>query len=91
MHYKTKHIVIKYYLLREKVKKKVVNLEYVSTKEQLTDIFTKPLPKDTFEYMRGKLGVIPLLEMALRCYCKNQSNGIIEYFSLWINIKRVTP
>ena len=35
-------------------------MEYVNTKEKIVDIFTKPLPKDAHEYLRGKLGVIPL-------------------------------
>lgn len=60
MHSKTKPIAIKYLFLREKVLEKEVQLEYVPTKEQVADIFTKPLPKDTFEYLRGELGVIPL-------------------------------
>jgi hypothetical protein len=59
MHSKTKHIPIKCHFLREKVSQKVVKLEYVATKEQIADIFTKPLPKDTFEYLRHKLVVIP--------------------------------
>ena len=60
MHTKTKHIVIKYHFMRELVQDKEVSLEYVNTKEQIIDIFTKPLPKDEFLYLRGKLGVIPL-------------------------------
>ena len=60
MHTKTKHIAIKYHFLRELVQDKEVRLEYVNTKEQIIDIFTKPLPKDAFLYLRGKLGVIPL-------------------------------
>ena len=35
-------------------------MEYVNTKEKIADIFTKTLPKDAYEYLRGKLGVIPL-------------------------------
>ena len=62
MHTKTKHIAIKYHLLRELVQGKQVRLEYVNTEEQIVDIFTKPLPKDAFPYLRGKLGVIPLFE-----------------------------
>ena len=62
MHSKTKHIAIKYHFLRELVQDKEVKLEYVNTKEQIANIFTKPLPKDVFLYLRGKLGVIPLLE-----------------------------
>ena len=60
MHTKTKHIAIKYHFLRELVQDKEVKLEYVNTKEQIADIFTKPLPKDAFLYLRDKLGVIPL-------------------------------
>ena len=57
---KTKHISIKYHVLREKVVEKEIRLEYVSTKDQIADIFMKPFPKDTFEYLRGMLGVMPL-------------------------------
>ena len=59
-HSKTKHISIKYHVLRHKVVEKEIILEYVSTKDQIVDIFTKPLLKDTFEYLRGMLGVMPL-------------------------------
>ena len=60
MHAKTKHIAIKYHYVRELVEEKEVKMEYVNSKEQIADIFTKPLPKDAYEYLRGKLGVIPL-------------------------------
>ena len=57
---KTKHIAIKYHVLREKVVEKLISLEYINTKEQIVDIFTKALLEDTFEYLRGMLGVMPL-------------------------------
>ena len=60
MHSKTKHTSIKYHFLREQVSEQKVKLEYVSTKDQIADIFTKPLPKDTFVYLRQKLGVVSL-------------------------------
>ena len=62
MHAKTKHIAIKYHYVRELVEDKQVKLEYIHTKEQTIDIFTKPLTKDAYEYLRGKLGVIPLTQ-----------------------------
>ena len=37
---------------------KIVKLEYVPTKEQTTDIFTKPLAREPFEYLRDRLGVV---------------------------------
>ena len=50
LHSKSKHISIKYHMLRVKVADKEIRLEYVSTKEKIVDIFTKPLPKEMFEY-----------------------------------------
>jgi hypothetical protein len=58
LHSKTKCIPIKYHFLREKVHDQVVKLEYVSSKEQIAYIFTKPLPREYFDYLRQRLGVI---------------------------------
>jgi hypothetical protein len=60
MHSKTKNIPIKNIFLREQVSQKVVKVEYVDIKEHIADIFTKPLPRSTFEYLRQKLGVISI-------------------------------
>ena len=57
MHSKTKHIPIKYHFLREKARDQNIKLEYVNSKEQIADIFTKPLPIEAFENLRDKLGV----------------------------------
>jgi hypothetical protein len=58
MHSKTKKIPIKYHFLHEQVAEKNIRVEYVGTKEQVTDIFTKPLPREAFEYLRQRLRVI---------------------------------
>jgi hypothetical protein len=58
MHSKTKHIPIKYHFLWEQVAEKNIKVEYVGTKEQVEDIFTKPLPRESFEYICQRLGVI---------------------------------
>jgi hypothetical protein len=63
MHSKTKHIPIKYHFLREQVAEKNIRVEYVGTKEQVADIFTKPLPREAFEYLRQRLGVISTPKM----------------------------
>ena len=55
---KIKNIPIKYHFLREQVAQKLVKLEYVPTKEQTIEIFTKTLAKEPFEYLRDKLGVV---------------------------------
>jgi hypothetical protein len=63
MHSKTKHIPIKYHFLWEQVAEKNIRVEYVGTKEQVADIFTKPLPREVFEYLRQRLGVISTPKM----------------------------
>ena len=60
LHFKAKTISIKYHVFRDKVAEKEIRLEYVNIEEQIADIFTKALPKNTFEYLRGMLGVMPL-------------------------------
>eukprot|EP00253_Pinus_taeda_P010163 PITA_10163 len=64
MHSKTNCIPIKYHFLREQVLEQKVKLDYVPSKEQVVDIFTKPLPRETFEYLGKKVGVI-----ATSSYC----------------------
>ncbi|KAL3782482.1 hypothetical protein ACHAWO_005229 [Cyclotella atomus] len=54
---RSKHYAIKYHWFREKVKDKAnrVELVKIDTKNQLGDIFTKGLTKDSFEYLRRLL------------------------------------
>ena len=56
-HDKSKHIEIRYHLIRDMVQKGVVKLQYILTDDQTVDFFTKPLPRVKFEYFRGRIGV----------------------------------
>jgi hypothetical protein len=58
MYSKKNHIPIKYHFLQEQVAEKNIRVEYVGTKEQVVDIFTKPLPQEAFEYLCQRLRVI---------------------------------
>ena len=42
LHSRTKHIEIRHHFIREHVKEGDIELEYVSTNDQLANIFTKP-------------------------------------------------
>ena len=53
---------LRYEYLEELVQDREVRLEYVNGKEQIVDIFTKPLSKDAIFYLRGKFGIILLSE-----------------------------
>ena len=55
---KTKHIKIRYHFIKDLVERKIVCLEYIPTKHQNADIFTKPLDRSKFETLRQVIGVI---------------------------------
>jgi len=57
MHSRTKHIEIRHNFLRDHIHKGNCEIEYVDTKHQLADIFTKPLAKDRFYELRRDLGI----------------------------------
>ena len=59
-HSRTKHIEIRHHFLRDHAQKGDITLEIVSTKDQLADIFTKPLSEKQFVEIRRQLGVISL-------------------------------
>jgi ATP sulfurylase len=75
MHSNTKHISIKYQFLREQVAEKNIRVEYVGTKEQVADIFTKLLPREAFEYLFERLRVI-ILNSYLTCLILTQGSII---------------
>jgi hypothetical protein len=49
---RTKHLNLKYHHLREEVKKGTISIHHVSTKDQMADIFTKPLEEGLFTRLR---------------------------------------
>ena len=57
-HENSKHIGIKYHFIRDYVQKGALKLEYISTNEQVADIFTKALPRGKHVYFRDKMGVV---------------------------------
>ena len=54
---RTKHIDTRFHFIRELVNNKEICLEFCRYEEQLADIFTKPLAKDTFEYLHSYIGM----------------------------------
>ena len=57
-HSRTKHIDIRHHFIRDHVAKGDILLQNVGTKEQLADIFTKPLYESNFVRLRSELNVI---------------------------------
>ena len=56
-HRRTKHIDVKYHLLREHVERGTVTVQYVSTKEMPADVLTKGLPPQQHRHCMELLGI----------------------------------
>ncbi|GJR92341.1 hypothetical protein Tco_0264515 [Tanacetum coccineum] len=56
-HSRTKHINVCYHFIKEHVERGIIELYFVRTEYQLTDMFTKDLSQDRFEYLVRRLGM----------------------------------
>ena len=52
-HKKSKHVDIKYHFVRELVENRTLAIQYVSTVDNIADIFTKPLSLKEFTTLRA--------------------------------------
>ena len=52
---RTKHLSVRLHHFRSHVVSKTITIEHISTKEQIADIFTKPLSRVQFTKLRDKL------------------------------------
>ncbi|XP_031131814.1 uncharacterized protein LOC116033196 [Ipomoea triloba] len=59
-HARTKYVEIDYHFVRDKVASGDIQVNFISTKDQLADIFTKPLTGPRFAFLRNKLQVIDI-------------------------------
>ena len=68
-HQKRKHIDSRFHFLCELVKYGDISLKFCGSKEQLADIFTKPLGRDVFQYQRQNLGIVNNVTIELKRDC----------------------
>ena len=60
LHSRTKHIEIRHHYLRDHVENGDIIFEHVDSKNQLADIFTKPLTIEPFFHICRELGVLDI-------------------------------
>ena len=59
-HARTKHIEIDFHFVRERVAKKQLQIQFVHSRDQIADGFTKPLPTRSFEDFKHNLNLMKL-------------------------------
>ncbi|XP_051196547.1 uncharacterized mitochondrial protein AtMg00810-like [Lolium perenne] len=62
-HARTKHIEVDFHFVRERVAKRQLQIKFISSKDQVADIFTKPLPLPAFEACRRNLNLMEPVEI----------------------------
>ena len=56
-HSRSKHIEIRHHFVRDHFSNGNIIVEFVPSDMQLADIFTKPLEKVNFEFIRNEIGI----------------------------------
>ena len=59
-HARTKHIEVDYHFVRERVSKKLLEIEYIASGDQIADGFTKPLTVRHMELFKNNLNLSSL-------------------------------
>ncbi|GJV31614.1 retrovirus-related pol polyprotein from transposon TNT 1-94 [Tanacetum coccineum] len=66
-HSRAKHIDIRYHFIKDQAENGIMELYFVWTEYQLADIFTKPLPRERFNFLIDKLGMRSMSPEMLKC------------------------
>ncbi|GKC58227.1 hypothetical protein Tco_1085825, partial [Tanacetum coccineum] len=91
-HSRAKHIDVRYHFIKEKVENGIVELYFVRTEYQMADIFTKPLPRERFNFLIEKLGMRSLSPKMLKRLTKEEDKNwcqLVVYPVYHINNRKV--
>ena len=72
-HARTKHVEVDFHFVRDKVAQKDLQVQFISSKDQLANILTKGLPSTRFQMLRSKLTVAPA-PLSLRGHDKDTNH-----------------
>jgi hypothetical protein len=68
-HSKSKYIDVKHYFIREKVEENILSIERINIKDNLADILTKALPRDTHKGLLTRIGLVETVSCERRGEC----------------------
>ncbi len=71
---RTKHIEVRYNLIREQVAKLIIQMRHLATKDMTSDMLTKSLAPDPFVHLRRN--ILGMLALRKRRMCPNFSLNI---------------
>jgi hypothetical protein len=62
-HAPTKHIEVEFHFVCERVAQKLLQIRFVSSKDQIADIFTKALPLALFKECKRNFHMVPIVRI----------------------------
>nr|GEV59842.1 retrovirus-related Pol polyprotein from transposon TNT 1-94 [Tanacetum cinerariifolium] len=72
----TLYIDVRYHFIKERVEIGIVELYFVQTEYQLADIYTKPLPRERFNFLIEKLGMRSISPKTLKRLTEEEDANI---------------
>jgi hypothetical protein len=65
-HDRSKHIDVRFHLIREYKNSRQIAVEFIKTEEQLVDFLTKPLGREKFSELCSKIGPISVSDRGIK-------------------------
>ena len=53
-----KHVAIDFHFIRDQVQSGALHVAHVSSEDQITNVLTKPLPRQRFLQLKSKIGLL---------------------------------
>ncbi|GJS19992.1 hypothetical protein Tco_0448624 [Tanacetum coccineum] len=73
-HSRKKHIAVRYHFIKEQIENDIVELYFVKTAYQLTDLFIKALTSERFEFLVKRVGMQSITPEELKLLTESDKN-----------------